>query len=210
MDVDLYQYPWCNTEYQEEKGLFCHLYRGKYRMDRGKYISWNLRTGSTLRGLHRPFHLGMDRMGTKGMEKGIAAGKFETFDHLADIGIRGWGKTLEEAFENAAIAMFSIIVENLDRVTPQKQIEISCESIDREGLFVAWLNELLAQAGIRNMVFSRFKCHIQNLALEGLAYGERFDPNKHRRGIEVKGATFTQLAVRKQNGLWLAQCVVDV
>lgn len=144
------------------------------------------------------------------MEKGVTAKGFETFDHIADIGIRGWGETIEEAFENAAIALFSIVVEDLDRVIPCKHIRIHCTSMDLEGLFVAWLNELLAQAGIRNMVFSRFKCHIKDLELEGLASGERFDPLRHQRGEEVKGATFTQLAVRKQDGLWLAQCVVDV
>jgi SHS2 domain-containing protein len=30
------------------------------------------------------------------------------------------------------------------------------------------------------------------------------------KGIEVKGATFTEAVVEKKDGLWVAQCVVDV
>ncbi|MFX0152775.1 MAG: archease, partial [Candidatus Hodarchaeota archaeon] len=39
---------------------------------------------------------------------------YEYFEHQADIGIRGKGKTLSEAFEQAALAMFEIMVETED------------------------------------------------------------------------------------------------
>ena len=62
------------------------------------------------------------------------------FEHGADVGIRGKGKSLSEAFENGAKSMFSLLVEDLDTITPEKSVIISCESYDLEGLFVAWLN----------------------------------------------------------------------
>ena len=39
--------------------------------------------------------------------------KFEFFEVTADVGIRSYGKTLEEAFENAALAMFEVIQTRL-------------------------------------------------------------------------------------------------
>ena len=135
---------------------------------------------------------------------------FETFEHGADMGIRGRGKTLSEAFENGAKSMFSLLVEDLDTVIPEKSVIISCGSFDLEGLFVAWLNSLLAESDIQRLIFSDFKVKIQDLRLTGTAMGEPFDFSRHQRGVEVKGATFTELTVRQDGDWWIAQCVVDV
>jgi len=134
----------------------------------------------------------------------------ETFEHGADIGIRGKGKSVSEAFENGAKSMFSLLVEDLDTITPEKSVIISCESYDLEGLFVAWLNSLLAESDMQRLIFSDFKVKIHDLRLTGTAMGEPFDFSKHQRGVEVKGATFTELVVRQDGGWWIAQCVVDV
>lgn len=135
---------------------------------------------------------------------------FETFEHGADIGIRGKGKTLSEAFENAAKSMFSLLVLDLDTIRPQKSAIISCESFDLEGLLVNWLNSLLAESDIKRLVFSHFTVKIQDFRLTGIAKGEPFNFSKHQRGVEVKGATFTELSVKRVEDLWIAQCVVDV
>ncbi|OEU49034.1 MAG: hypothetical protein BA861_04935 [Desulfobacterales bacterium S3730MH5] len=135
---------------------------------------------------------------------------FETFEHGADMGIRGRGKTLSEAFENGARSMYSLVVEDLQTVIPEKSIVISCESFDQEALFVAWLNTLLAESDIQRLIFSGFKVEIQDLRLTGTAMGEPFDFSRHQRGVEVKGATFTELAIRHDGDWWIAQCVVDV
>ncbi len=135
---------------------------------------------------------------------------YETFEHGADIGIRGIGKTLEEAFINAAKALFSLIVINLEAVRPERRVEIQAEGENLEELFLDWLNKLLAEAGIENLVFSEFGCHIDGLKLSGWAAGEPIDEERHELGEEVKGATYTMLKVEKIGDLWVAQCVVDV
>ncbi len=135
---------------------------------------------------------------------------FETFEHGADIGIRGRGKTLDEAFENAARAMFSLMVEDIGTIMPEKTVHISCASYDREGLLTAWLNSLLAEASISGILFRDFTCSIKDTSATGTATGEPFDPSRHKAGVEVKGATFTELRVFEEGGIWTAQCVVDV
>jgi SHS2 domain-containing protein len=95
-------------------------------------------------------------------------------------------------------------------VRPVETVTLSCTSFDPECLFTAWLNTLLAEADLRRMFFSRFSVEIEGLRLTGAARGERIDPTRHVPGIEVKGATFTELAVREEDSGWTAQCVVDV
>ena len=135
---------------------------------------------------------------------------FETFEHGADIGIRGIGKTLEQAFEEGAKAMFSLMVEDLSQVVPKDTIEIQCDAMDLEMLFVAYLNSLLAESDINNFIFSSFQVEIQDLNLKSKAMGEPFDPKRHVPGVGVKGATLTALAVEQKDGYWVAQCIVDV
>jgi len=136
---------------------------------------------------------------------------FETFEHTADIGIRGIGKTLEQAFEEAAKAMFSVMVD-IKTVEPERGIKlvIQIKGLDDNGLFVEWLNRLVAEKDISGMMFSKFKVKIDDKQLVGTAWGEQFNPKKHKPEVEVKAATYSQLKVEKQKGKYIAQCLVDV
>lgn len=139
---------------------------------------------------------------------------FETFEHKADIGVRGKGSSIEKAFSEAAKALFSVEVD-LKFVKANKKIKIECSAINLEELFVEWLNSLLAQASIHEMVFSKFEIKIKEkdkkFFCNGFAYGEKLS-EKHRPKIEVKAATYSQLKVfqDKKSKKWIAQCIVDV
>lgn len=133
-----------------------------------------------------------------------------TFDHGADIGVLGEGRTLEESFVGAARAMFSVMVD-LSGVRPLQSVEIACTASDRELLLVRWLNALLAEADLRGMVFCDFEVRLLDGGLAGTARGEPWDLERHVPGVEVKGATLTELEVaRGEDGIWHAQTVVDV
>ena len=134
---------------------------------------------------------------------------FETFEHEADIGIRGFGGSMEEAFENTAVALYSVMV-NIDSVNPVEERTVTVSAPDRELLLVEWLNALLAISDIERMVFSKFEVKIGGMSLTGAAWGERLDGDRHEPRVEVKGATYHLLSVKKQDGKYTAQCVVDV
>lgn len=134
---------------------------------------------------------------------------YEFFEHKADVGIRGTGSSLEEAFESAAKALFEVMTDT-KKIVPLKAIEIKCEAANVEELFVEWLNTLLSEATINNMLFSRFMVKIENNRLTGTAKGEEMDAKRHELKTEVKAATYSQLKVAEKDGSFVAQCVVDV
>lgn len=134
---------------------------------------------------------------------------YETFEHEADIGIRGFGGTVEEAFENAAVALYSVMV-NIDAVETSGEKSITASAPDRELLLVEWLNALLAVSDTERMVFSKFSVRIDGKTLIGTAWGEALDRERHEPRVEVKGATYHMLSVKEQDGAYSAQCVVDV
>jgi SHS2 domain-containing protein len=138
-------------------------------------------------------------------------GKYwEHYPHDADIGIRGIGATKEEAFEQAAVALTAVVTDP-HNVAPLEEVEIECDAPDDELLFAEWLNALIYQMAVSRMLFSRFEVRIDGARLSGKARGEAVDIDRHKPAVEVKGATYTQLKVaRDETGTWLAQCVVDV
>jgi len=135
---------------------------------------------------------------------------WEHFEHGADIGIRGIGSTLEQAFEQAAVAMTTVIT-NLDLVSASKVVCIHCEAPDTELLFVSWINELIYEMSAHHLLFNRYEAIIHDGKLSASAFGEAIDPEKHQPAVEIKGATFTELRVFQQaDDSWIAQCIVDV
>ncbi len=135
--------------------------------------------------------------------------QYETFEHEADIGIRGFGDSVEEAFENAAAALYSVMV-NIGNIRQKETRAVTVSAPDRELMLVEWLNALLALSDIERMVFSKFEVTISGNALKGKAWGEKLDRDRHETRVEVKGATYHMLGVKEQDGRYSAQCVVDV
>jgi SHS2 domain-containing protein len=137
-------------------------------------------------------------------------GSWEHFPHQADIGVRGIGLTKEAAFESAAHALTAVITD-LESVAPIQSVTIVCEAPDDELLLVDWLNALVYEMATRKMLFSRFNVCVNDHSLHATAWGESIEVARHQPAVEVKGATYTELSVKRdEEGRWVAQCVVDV
>lgn len=131
------------------------------------------------------------------------------FPHGADVGIAGYGDTVEEAFAAAADAMTAIVTDRA--VNTQRKVEIHCTAPDLELLLVEWLNAVVYEMAEKRMLFGRFDIGISATQLHGTAWGEPLDRERHQPAAEVKGATYTALEVtRAEDGRWRAACVVDV
>ena len=147
---------------------------------------------------------------------------WQTFPHEADVGVRGCGATLAEAFAGAATALTSVICAP-SAVAARESLTITCRAPDRELLLVDWLNALIYEMATRRLLFSRFEVAIdageeggepggvRELILKATVFGEAVDVARHQPAAEAKGASFCELRVaRADDGTWCAQCVVDV
>jgi SHS2 domain-containing protein len=135
---------------------------------------------------------------------------WEHFSHGSDIGVRGFGESVEEAFEQAAVALTAVVAE-VPTIAQSETVEVRCDAPDVELLLVSWLNAVIYEMAVRTMLFSKFRVVISGVSLSGTLSGERTDPERHEVVVEAKGATVTALKVgREPDGRWVAQCVVDV
>jgi SHS2 domain-containing protein len=135
---------------------------------------------------------------------------YETFEHDADVGVRGRGATLAEAFANAGLALTAVVADPAS-VRETLSVDLACEAEGDEPLLFDWLNALVFEMATRRVLFARFELAIEGGLLRARAFGEPVDVARHAPAVEVKGATWTGLRVaRDEGGGWLAQCVVDV
>lgn len=135
---------------------------------------------------------------------------WQHFHHAADIGIRGIAETVEQAFENAAYAMTAVMIDPKN-IPTQNNIAVIAHAPDIELLLVDWLSSIIYQTDTRKMLFSSFKVRIDGGRLNAEISGAPISKCSATPAVEVKGVTYAELAVEQnQNGLWIAQCVLDV
>jgi SHS2 domain-containing protein len=127
-----------------------------------------------------------------------AMDKFELIEHTADIGLKACGETLAAAFANAALGMFSIIIETESVIeTTSRRIDVVADDV--EGLIFDWLNSLLYYFDVETLLFRRFEIiEFEDNHLVAVCYGEPFDSSRHSLKIGVKSATYHHLEVDRE------------
>lgn len=140
--------------------------------------------------------------------------EYEYLEHTADIKYLAYGKNLEEVFENAALAMFNVIIDT-QQVSGETPREIFLKSPDLEALLVDWLSELLYIFEVDEIVFREFRVkkiieEEGEYSITAQALGEKYYPESHPFETEIKAVTYNQLEIVKTANGWRAQVVVDI
>lgn len=133
-------------------------------------------------------------------------------EHTADAKFHAFGETLEEAFGNAAMALFEVMLDT-SRVRPLVSITVDIEAEDVEALLYDFLSELLLVFDADGIALSEFDVSIQRdekWHLFAKCKGEPFDPSRHHPRTEVKAITFHELSVRRMNGRYELTVVLDI
>lgn len=139
--------------------------------------------------------------------------KYEYLDHTADAKFLAYGKTLEEAFENAALAMFNVMI-NTNTISHELSYDIDLVAEDIDGLLFDWLSEFLFLMDAENLIFGDFRVHSieqkeGQFHLTATVYGELIDLCRHVFDTEVKAATYNAMQVKKLEHGWVLQATVD-
>jgi len=134
--------------------------------------------------------------------------QYELIEHTADVGVKAYGKTVAEAFEHAAEAMFDIITDE-STIDSIGEYDILLEAPDLEQLLVDWLSELLYLNGAKNLVFGKFQVVIEKNHLSAHVFGEEYNTTKHKMGVEIKAVTYHILQVNEKDPIFV-QVLFDI
>ena len=139
--------------------------------------------------------------------------RFEWVEHPSDIGFRAYGRDLAEAFENAALALFEVMVDT-KKVEPREEVKVELKAEDEGALLYDWLDRLIYFHDSKNMVMSKFRVTISRIKsgfkLNAQAWGERFDPKKHPERTAVKAMTYHMMEIKQEKNRCSVQAVVDI
>lgn len=138
--------------------------------------------------------------------------KYEYLYHIADAKFRAYGSSIEEAFENAALAMLNVMIDT-STIGPEKKLQIELTSPDMETLLIDWLSEILYLLEVEDIVPGKFEVSGINKINDGFSLlasvsGETVDLSRHRFDTQVKAVTLHELEIKKDKGFSI-QVVLD-
>lgn len=133
---------------------------------------------------------------------------FEELPHQADVRVRVTAASCDALFAEAARAMFSIMYVACGEGGVERRVSVSAPDLPQ--LMVDFLSELLFIAEVDRVVFSSFEVTVKGTALEAVARGEPFDPERHRGGMEIKGVSYSGLAISRDREGFCSEILFDV
>jgi len=140
---------------------------------------------------------------------------FEFREHTADVQVRSWGASLEEAFSQTAYSLMATITPDLKKISTKIEKEITIKAEDKEALLFDFLSEFLYIFDVDELVFSqiyvsKIEKFNDNYKLQAILKGEKFDLDKHEIGIEVKAITYSFLNIEEKNANTIIDIVFDI
>ena len=133
---------------------------------------------------------------------------FEELEHTADFLFRCSGESIEELFESAAMAMFSLMFDNREK--GPVSIDIDLKSPDYETLLYDLLSEVIYLSEVEGAVFSGIDLKISDHSLKATLSGEKFNTEKHAGGTEIKGISKYEMNIEKIGGAYQVDVIFDV
>ena len=139
---------------------------------------------------------------------------FKFLEHTADVYVEAYGASLEEAFENAALATLDVMTEP-EKVEPKIEDALEVEAPDEYALLYSWLEEILVKFELTDKLYSRFKISSiektpVGLKLKAKAWGEPYDPERHPSKVGIKSITYHRMEIVKKPKSVTVRFILDV
>ncbi len=134
---------------------------------------------------------------------------FEYFDVTADIGVKVWGNSINELFENAAIAVTSLMIDPA-RLKRNITKEIFVEGNDIPSLLINWITELLIIRDSEAILFSSFKVNVSSdgRTLTAKILGDHIIGSTIE--MDIKAITYSLFELKELDNSFHVQFVLDI
>jgi SHS2 domain-containing protein len=139
---------------------------------------------------------------------------FEFLEHTADVYIAAHGKTLEEVYENAALALFETMTDT-SKIEEKQVDSFEFEGVDQVDLLYCWLEALIVNFDVKLRLYSRFDVDSieetsTGYCAKAMAWGEEFDANRHPSRVGVKAVTYHLMEVLYRDGVFTVRFILDI
>lgn len=135
--------------------------------------------------------------------------KYKFLEHTADIKFQVFGRSLEEAFENALLAMFYSMYEK--KVENKYQHKIKVKGNNIENLLYNFLEEFLYLFDSKGVFVSEvddIKISLEKMEIECSFSGDL--AKNYKLNTAIKAVTYNDMFIKESKGNWVIQIVLDV
>jgi SHS2 domain-containing protein len=143
----------------------------------------------------------------------LPASRYRFLPHTTDAYIEAFGPTLEEALENAGLALFDTMCD-VNAITAELREEVTVQGADQLELLYNWLESLLLKFELEHRVYNSFKVSLvsdqEGLGLQAKLQGETFDPKRHGAKVEVKAVTYHKMEISQEGNKVVVRFIVDL
>ena len=135
-------------------------------------------------------------------------------EHTTDAYIEAWGPTLERAFAHAAEGFYETML-NLEKIDPTVEARVKAEGHDKKELLYNWLETLLLEFDIKEMVYALYDISIASdgptlFKLRATVRGEKYNRSKHGAKTEVKGVTYHLMTIEERKKEARVRFILDL
>lgn len=131
---------------------------------------------------------------------------------LADCAVDIEGRSLNDLFETAAVALARLMVDPATlSITAARAISLEAPELDL--LLHDWLSELIFLKDRDSQVFPHARVRVTGKGPYRLAadvHGGTIDPERTELGADPKAITFHQLFLGPVSGGWRARVIIDI
>ncbi len=147
----------------------------------------------------------------------IADDGIEYLEHMTDAHVRCKGKTLAESFQYSAKGLVNIMYD-INNVEKKQKVPLFAEGFDLENLLFDWLEKVLLLLLIDKIILTEFYIDIyfnkqlNKYDIEGYGEGDYIDTNKHDLKVEIKGITYHEMKIFKEQNKdqFVVEYIVDL
>jgi SHS2 domain-containing protein len=133
---------------------------------------------------------------------------FEELSHTADIRMRVKAPTLGLLFSDAFTALMLTLYGNDRKGADTRKLTVTAP--DTETLLLDFLSEVLFIGEVDGMVFSHADVETDGRVLKAVLHGEPFDRKRHAEGTEVKGISYSGMAITRDTNGYMVDILFDV
>ncbi|RMF55612.1 archease [Candidatus Woesearchaeota archaeon] len=137
--------------------------------------------------------------------------KYEFLEHTADAKFRAYGRTLEGAFKNAALATFAIMTD-ITKIKPKIEQVIEVTSRNKEALLYDFLAELLFLMDTEGFLLGKVKSlkitHNLTYSLKAVVLGDNAD--NYEVFTAIKAVTYNDMFIKEEENKVTIQVVHDL
>jgi SHS2 domain-containing protein len=121
------------------------------------------------------------------------------------------GDSQADLFAHSALALFDVMVADVDKIESKERLPLEVEGSDRDDLMVNWVRELLYLYQGSGYLLKEFVIHeVKDTVVKADVAGEKIDPDRHEIQQEIAAVAFHKSRMEKTGDQWTAHLIFEL